>query len=75
VLCITHSPQVAVYGDRHFFVHKVIEGGRTFSRVSPLDGAGVEAEVARMLGGIEVGEASRAAARDLRAAASAARAA
>lgn len=65
VLCITHQPQVTVYGDQHLFVHKVVEDGRTFSRVTPLDPDRRRNEVARMLGGIEVGDAARAAAEAL----------
>jgi len=73
VLCITHSPQVAVYAHQHFFVHKLHEGGRTHSRIRPLDESGHLDEVSRMLGGIDVSEASRAAARQLRASALASR--
>ncbi len=65
VLCITHQPQVTVYGDQHLFVHKVVENGRTFSRVAVLDPSERRDEVARMLGGIEVGAAARAAAEAL----------
>ena len=74
VLCITHSPQVAVYAHQHFFVHKIQEGGRTHSRIRRLDEPEHLAEVSRMLGGIQVSEASRAAARQLRTTALAARA-
>ncbi len=74
VLCITHSPQVAVYADRHCFVHKIQEGGRTHSRIQRLDEAAHLSEVSRMLGGIQVSEASRAAALQLRTTALAARA-
>jgi DNA repair protein RecN (Recombination protein N) len=66
VLCITHSPQVAVYAHQHFFVHKVHEGGRTHSRIKRLDEPAHLAEISRMLGGIDVSEASREAARQLR---------
>ena len=54
VLCITHSPQVAVYAHQHFFVHKIQEGGRTHSRIRRLDEPEHLAEVSRMLGGIQV---------------------
>jgi DNA repair protein RecN (Recombination protein N) len=74
VLCITHSPQVAVYAHQHYFVHKVHEGGRTHSRIRRLDEAEHLSEVSRMLGGIDVSEASKAAARQLRTTALAARA-
>lgn len=73
VLCITHSPQVAVYAHQHLYVHKVQVEGRTHSRVRVLDEAGHHEEISRMLGGIDVSEASRAAARQLRAAALVAR--
>mgnify|MGYP000167726449 CR=1 FL=1 len=69
VLCITHSPQVAVYAHQHFHVHKVHEAGRTHSRIRTLDEPGHLAEISRMLGGIDVSEASREAARQLRSAA------
>ncbi len=75
VLCITHSPQVAVYAHQHYFVHKIHEGGRTHSRIRRLDEAEHLSEVSRMLGGIDVSDASRAAARELRTTALAARAA
>jgi DNA repair protein RecN (Recombination protein N) len=65
VLCITHAPQVAAYGARHLHVHKAVEGGRTFSRVRALSPDERVAELARMLGGIDVSPATRQAARDL----------
>ncbi len=73
VLCITHSPQVAVYADQHLHVHKVQVSGRTLSRVKELDEAGHLNEISRMLGGIDVSEASKAAASELRLAARTAR--
>ncbi len=51
VLCITHLPQVAVYGATHFAVSKATRGDRTFSGIARLDGAGRVDEIARMLGG------------------------
>lgn len=69
VLCITHAPQVGAFGNRHLHVHKVVEGGRTFSRVRALDAEERVHELARMLGGIDVSPATRQAARDLRSAA------
>lgn len=66
VLCITHSPQVAVYADQHLHVHKVQLNGRTHSCVRRLDEPGHLDEISRMLGGIDVSSASRAAAVQLR---------
>ncbi len=57
VLCITHLPQLAAYGDQHFRVEKVQRGGRTFTTVGPLTAEERLAELAQMLGG--GGEANR----------------
>ena len=51
VVAITHLPQSAVYGDRHFAVAKAVSGGRTRSGVTELAGDARVAEIARMLGG------------------------
>lgn len=51
VLCITHLPQVAAQGEVHFKVDKVIEKGRTYTRLEELKGKNRVQEIARMLGG------------------------
>ncbi len=38
VLCITHLPQLAAYGDVHYHVAKHIAGGRTTTEVQPARG-------------------------------------
>lgn len=53
VLCITHQPQAAVYGQTHFRVSKSVEGGRTVTRIERLAPEARTAELARMLGGGE----------------------
>jgi len=63
VLCITHLPQVAAYGDRHFVVSKQTDGARTWSEVALVEGEARVAELAAMLGG--AGEAGVEAARAL----------
>ena len=66
VLCITHLPQIAAYADGHFHVRKATgTDGRTTSSVAALDPDARREELARMLGGIEVGDAARAAAEAL----------
>jgi DNA repair protein RecN (Recombination protein N) len=50
VLCVTHLPQLATYGDLHLQVHKGVVGDRTVTRVRPLDGKQREQEIAGMLG-------------------------
>ncbi len=51
VIAITHLPQVAVCGHHHFAVAKNVQDGRTFTRISKLEGDERTEEVARMLGG------------------------
>ena len=51
VICITHLPQVAAWGLRHFAVTKQIEGGRTMTHIRPVEEAARVDEIARMLGG------------------------
>ncbi len=65
VLCITHLPQIAVYGDAHFRVHKDVVDGRTHSQISRLTPSEREEEVARMLGGLKISQHTRDAAKDL----------
>jgi len=65
VLVVTHSPQVAARGSRHFRVAKQVKGQRAETRVEILDQAERHEELARMLAGEKVTEAARAAARSL----------
>lgn len=51
VLCITHLPQSAVYGERHYRVGKSVSDGRTRTHIRLLDQQGRIDEIARMLGG------------------------
>lgn len=50
VICVTHLPQTAAYGDHHLNIAKHIEGTRTSVRVSALDQADRVEEIALMLG-------------------------
>ncbi len=65
VLCVTHLPQVAAQGHAHYRVSKAERSGMTQSAVQLLDAKQREEELARMLGGVEVGKEARAAARRL----------
>jgi DNA repair protein RecN (Recombination protein N) len=55
VFVITHLPQLAVFGDQHFQVQKVIEGNRTLTRVAKLSGEVRTLELAQMLGEVTEG--------------------
>lgn len=50
VICITHLPQLAGYGDAHFRVEKGTSSGRTTTNVSALDDQLRVQELAQMLG-------------------------
>jgi len=50
VLCITHLPQLAGFGDQHFSVEKRISDNRTFTRVHAIAEAERVRELAQMLG-------------------------
>jgi DNA repair protein RecN (Recombination protein N) len=63
VLCITHLPQLAAFGDQHFQVQKNVENGRTTSQVQKLEDDARLRELALMLG--EVSEATLNSANDL----------
>ncbi len=65
VLCITHLAQIAVYADTHFQVRKEVVDERTRSAVRLLSTPERDEEIARMLGGIHVGEATRLAAAEM----------
>lgn len=51
VLCITHLPQIAAQGNRHFYIEKRAEGDTTIVSVTALDDEARVQEIARMLGG------------------------
>jgi DNA repair protein RecN (Recombination protein N) len=68
VLCITHLPQIAALADAHFVVDKSEARGRTSTTVRRLAPEERVDEIARMIGGIKVGDAARRAAAELLAA-------
>ena len=65
VLVVTHSPQVAALGDRHFQVAKQQNADMTLSRVDLLSDAARVFEIARMISGDTITTEARAAARTL----------
>ncbi|MDO5605475.1 MAG: DNA repair protein RecN [Paracoccus sp. (in: a-proteobacteria)] len=65
VLVVTHSPQVAALGARHFRVAKQVADGMTTSDVRALSADERVDEIARMLSGEQITDAAREAARSL----------
>jgi len=68
VLCITHLPQVAALGDHHWQVSKLAAEGGVVSSVAVLDTAERVEEIARMLGGVDITDTTRAHAEEMLAA-------
>ena len=65
ILCVTHLPQVAAQGHHQMRISKQVDSGQTRTQVEALDEAQREQELARMLGGVEITERSRAHAREM----------
>jgi len=51
VVCITHLPQIAKFGDHHFRISKRVADGRTRTLITRLTPEARTREMARMLGG------------------------
>ena len=56
IICITHLPQIAIYGDQHYLVEKEQTGEGTRTGVRRLSREERVAEVARMMGGATITE-------------------
>lgn len=65
VICITHLPQIACYGDHHFKVVKVAGSEETQTTIQCLSIDERVEELSRMLGGITISEKTRAHAREM----------
>jgi DNA repair protein RecN (Recombination protein N) len=50
VICITHLPQIAAFGDAHFKIHKEVVGERTLTKIEELKDGERVVELANMLG-------------------------
>lgn len=58
VICITHQPQAASYGTNHLVVHKTEDKKTTITQVDYVKDEARIAEVARMLGGVHITDAT-----------------
>ncbi|MCS6916486.1 MAG: DNA repair protein RecN [Chitinophagales bacterium] len=65
VVCVTHLPQLAAKGERHFLVTKGIKNGRTQAHISALSEEEKIHAIARMISGQRITEAALASAREL----------
>ena len=65
LICVTHSAQIATLADTHFLITKEEIDGRAHTTIRELDmGERIE-EAARILGGINITDAQRQAAKDM----------
>lgn len=65
VVCITHSAQIASLADTHALISKTEQNGLMETDVTLLDEDGRVGEIARIMGGIEITEVQRQAAREM----------
>lgn len=71
VICITHLPQIAAMADSHFSIRKEVSDGTTISGTEKLDDNAQIMDIARLLGGMDITQASLNNAADLKAQAAA----
>ncbi len=65
VLCITHLPQIACFGDRHYRVVKRVSSGKANTCMEILSDQERLDEITRMLGGVELTRKTRDHAREM----------
>jgi DNA repair protein RecN (Recombination protein N) len=65
IISITHLPQIARTGDAHYYIYKETKDQRTQTRIRELKGEDRVIEIAKMLSGDKVSDASLANAREL----------
>ncbi len=58
IVCITHLAQIAKFGNNHYKIAKQIKKDRTYTSIQPITGDDRINEIARMIGGVEITEAT-----------------
>ena len=66
VLCITHLPQVASYGDDFFYVSKTEDKTSTLTQIKHIEGDEIIYNLARMIGGDNVSDIALSHAKEMR---------
>jgi DNA repair protein RecN (Recombination protein N) len=64
-ICVTHLASIAALADHHLKISKNVKKNKTYTSVLPLDEQGRVDELAVIMGGMNVTETTKAAARDL----------
>ncbi|MBZ4662393.1 MAG: recN [Caloramator sp.] len=65
ILCVTHLPQIASMGDKHFKIQKIVSENKTITLVNDLQNQDRIDELARMLGGAIVTELTKTNAKEI----------
>ncbi|MBK5246180.1 MAG: DNA repair protein RecN [Peptostreptococcaceae bacterium] len=65
IICITHLPQIAAYGDYNYKIDKVTDDNSTKTTVIPLDDQSKIMEIARLTGGLSITDSTINNAREL----------
>ncbi len=65
VICITHLPQIACFGETHFFVAKQAGSGTVNTTVQVLTESERVEEITRMMAGVEITRRARDHAREM----------
>ena len=66
VICITHLAQIAAMADAHYAIEKSVTGGKTKTSISLLNQEEEIAELARILGGVEITESVKQSAAEMK---------
>lgn len=65
IICITHLPQIAAFGDHNYKIFKESDDTNTYTTVVPLKKEEEIEEIARLLGGINITETTLQSAKEL----------
>ena len=66
IICITHLPQIAAMADHHFKIKKTTQQEKTITTVKPLNEEESAHEIARLIGGAKMTQATWTAAKELK---------
>lgn len=66
VICITHLPQIAAYADHHYLIEKNVEDNKTITNIKRLSRDEEVGELARLLGGAKITEATYTSAKEMK---------
>lgn len=66
VICITHLPQIAAMADSHYLIEKNVENNKTITNIRKLSSEEEINEIARLIGGAQITEATIVSAREMK---------